>query len=222
MSELVPTTPIEINEHEMSGEDLSEAIQDLGSEAVEQSVKMNATETSDKNNSEKISSSDTASMIDAYKAEHGSVYRLSMKELVEKGFDPDMTLAKIGNERLEHALETVNVRYRAKRDTAEWRKMEEVEARNISISDAEIDALLEAGVNPQGIVDALQRTEPKDGVDNPSSARIVARLDKLVDAGLSPAILAARLNPNWRESVKDRLDESQIRWHEANRLKAVA
>ena len=82
MSELVPTTSIEINEHEMSGEDLSEAIQDLGSEVVEQSVQMNSTETSDKNNSEKISSSDTASMIDAYKAEHGSVYRLSMKELV--------------------------------------------------------------------------------------------------------------------------------------------
>lgn len=222
MSELAPTTPKEVNEHEISAEELVEATQDLGVEAVEQTVQVNATEASDENDNEKLSSSDTANMIDAYKAEHGSVRGLSMKELVEEGFDPDMTLRKIGNERLEEKLEIVSVNYHAERNTEEWQRMEEIEARNIPISDDEIDALLEAGANPQGIVDALQRTEPKDGVDNPSSARIVARLDKLVEAGLPPAILAARLNPSWREAVKDKLADSENKWQEANRLKAVA
>jgi len=221
MSELAPSAPIETNEHESPDVTLDDTLQNLPPEEGEVGEDTNTAETSLENGEEKISSQETARMIEDYKAEHGSVRGLSMTDLVERGFDPDMTLRKIGNERLEEKLDIVS-QGRVERGTEQWARLEENEARYVPVSDEEIDALIEAGANPQYIVDALQRTEPEDGVDNPSSARIAARLDKLVEAGLPPAILAARLNPSWREAMKDKLADAENKWREANRLKAVA
>src|SRR6478735_10457562 len=98
-----------------------------------------------------------------------------MEDLLEQGFNPDIILKKLGNERLEEKLQIVGMHYGTKpyttpqRNTEQWAVMEQAEARNIPISDAEIDALLDAGANPQYVVDALQRVTPEDGVDNPSS-----------------------------------------------------
>lgn len=203
MSELHPVAPQTSSEQVDPIEELGEASHDV--DTVEE-----------------ISSSDTLRMIDDYISEHGTVHGLSMKELVEKGFDPDTVLVKIGNERLEEKLDVVKIRYHAERGTEQWRQMEKKEARNIPMAYGELEALIDAGTNPQHIVDALQRTEPEDGVDNPSSAQIAAHLDELVDAGLPPAIVAARLNPSWRGAVKDQLAEAEIRWHKANRQKALA
>ena len=220
MSELPTSKPVESSEHELSGEELAEVSQHLGEEAAELTVLIDTSEPTVDN--EKKSADDTVNLIDDYKAEHNSVHGLSMKKMVEKGFDPDMVLLKLGSERLEENLITVNNIHRAERGTPEWNAMERLEARSIPIEDDEIDALMDAGVNPQHIVDALQRTEPEDGVDNPSSARIVRILDKLVDAGLPPAIIAARLNPSWREGTKDQLAAAEVRWNEANYRKAAA
>ena len=176
MTEAQPSQQGETDEHELSAEEIAEARQHLGAEAAELTVQLDTNEDSSE---AEHTGAETASMIDDYKAEHGSVQGLSMKSLVEHGFDPDMILLKVGNERLEN-----------------------IDDRNIPISDDEIDALLEAGANPQHIVDALQRTQPEDGIDNPSSARIAARIDTLVEAGLPPSIVAARLNPSWREATR--------------------
>jgi hypothetical protein len=220
MSELPQHTSIESDEHEVSAEVLAEATQHLGEEAAELTVGLGEDEALVEEGEK--TSSDTVAVIDDYKAERGSVRGLSMKELVEQGFDPDTVLMKLGNERLEEKLNIVNIRYHAERGTEAWARMEEKEARDIPVTDDEIDALIEAGANPQNIVDALQRAQPEDDVDNGSSVRIVTRMDKLVDAGLPPAILAARLTPGWRDAVKDKLAESETKWREANRLKAIA
>lgn len=222
MSEMQSSTPLETSEHDIPEELLAEAEKHLGEEVTEQTVEVSTSETSDESDVEKITTSETVRVIDDYKAERGSTQGLSMEDLVENGFDPDMILRKLGNERLDEKLEIVSGRYGAKRGTEEWKRLEETEARYIPMSDDEVDALLDAGADPQLIVDALQRTEPKDGVDNPSSARIAERMDRLVEVGLPPAILAARLNPSWRAAVKDKLAESEEKWRKANRLKAVA
>lgn len=213
----IPAVP----ESNANHENHAEAGKDLADQALEKTVVLDINEVANDTEIIKKTSSETAAMIDEYVEKNGSVRGLSMKDLVEEGFDPNMTLRRIGNERIEDTLKATNNRYRVERGTDGWAKMEEIEARNVPMSDDEIDAVLEAGADPQHIVDALQRTEPEDGVDNPSSSRIALRLDKLVEAGLPPAILAARLNPSWRESVRDQLDESQIKWHEANRRKAI-
>jgi hypothetical protein len=220
MSELPAPNSIEADEYEVPAEVLAEATHHLGEEATEMIVEVDENEAS--NDSEGKTASETVQLIDDYKAERGSVRGLSMKELVEQGFDPDMVLMKLGNERLEETLDIVNVRYRAERGTEQWEQMEQKEARDIPVTDDEVDALLDAGADPQKIVDALQRTKPVDDVDNGKSVRIVSRIDKLVDAGLPPAIIALRLTPGWREAVKDKLDDADIKWREANRLKAVA
>lgn len=219
MTEAQPSQQGETNEHEFSAEEIAEARHHLGAEAAEQTVQLDTNEASGE---AEHTSAETTSMIDDYKAEHGSVRRLSMKDSVEHGFDPDTILLRIGAERLDEKLEIVKINYGAEPNTEKWRNMEEIEARYVPMSDAEIDALLAAGANPQHIVDALQRTQPEDGIDNPSSARIAARIDKLVEAGLPPSVLAARLNPSWREATKDKLAASEEKWREDNRLKAVA
>lgn len=165
-----PSTFVETNES--SSEMLAETDQYLDQEAVELTVPIDTAEAPDDKKVEKRTSEETVSLIDDYKVEHGSVQGLSMKDMVERGFDPDMTLLKLGNERLEEGLQTANNLYRAERDSPLWKEMEKREARSIRMTDEEIDALLEAGANPQHIVDALQRVEPEDGVDNSSSARI--------------------------------------------------
>jgi len=222
MSELPFSNSSETNEHKMSPEELAEVQADLGAEAAELTVQIGTAEVFSDENSEKIGSSETVGMIDNYKTEHGSVRGLYMKDLVEKGFDPDTILQKLGNERLEENLDIESSPYGIKRGSEQWKKFEEERARSIPMTDNDIDSLLEAGANPQLVVDALQRTEPQDGVDNDSSARIAARIDKLVEAGLPPSILAARLSPSWREASKDKLADSEVKWCEANRLKAVA
>jgi hypothetical protein len=222
MSERAPAASVEPNKHEMFDEEHTKAERDLGVEAVEVTVQTGASEDTSDTNREKFSDSETVAFIDDYKTEHGTVHGLSMGELVKNGFSPDMILRKLGNERLEEKLDSVKINYGAERGTEQWRKMEEVEARYIPMTDDEIDALLEAGANPLLIVDALQCTEPEDGLDNPSSARIAARLDKLVEAGLPPSILSARLNPSWREATKEKLADTEAAWQQANRLKAAS
>jgi|GEM_PF-5160703 len=217
----IPGQNDEDGERTISPEEIAEVCMHLGAEAADKTITIDS-EADATIDAVPIAGQETASMIDAYLAEHGSVKGLQMDELLESGFDPDMILRKIGGQRLEEKLEIVKISYGAERGTEQWQQMEKIEARSIPISDKEVDALLEAGANPQHIIDAIQQVEPEDDKDNYSSSRVAARIGKLVEAGLPPSTIAARLNPSWREHVRDELTDAEEKWRQANRLKAAA